>query len=166
MRFRYQRFNRTGTSAAATSLSLAVIGLIIPTIFSLATVRQPSGWPSLAAQNLSVAVAVVLFATYILWLVFSLITHKELFAGEIPVEVKQDEAKRAVWSIPRAVSVLAIAAILIAIMSEFLSGSVETTCKRLGLTEMFVGAIIVATIGNAGESTAVLVALKNNMDLS
>ncbi len=166
MRFPHQKFNQTGTRTAATSLSLAAIGLIIPTIFHVVTERQPGGWSALAAQGLSVTVAVVLFATYLLWLVFSLITHKNLFAGANLGDGKPDEKNESAWSVSTAVTILAIAAILIAVMSEFLAGSVEAACKRLGLTEVFVGVVIVATVGNASESSAVLVALNNKMDLS
>ena len=165
-RFPHQRFNQTGTRIAATSLSLAVIGLIIPTIFHAATDRQPGYWSSRATQNLSLAVAVVLFVTYILWLVFSLITHRDLFMGTDPGDVALNQAKKSPWPVTKAVLALAIAAIFIAVMSEFLSSSVESTCKSLGLTEVFAGVIIVAIIGNASESTAVLAALKNQMDLS
>ncbi len=85
MRFPHQRFNQTGTRVAATSLTLAAIGLIIPTIFRLATERQPGDWSRQATENLSVAVAGVLFVTYVLWLVFSLNTHRDLFTGRIPM---------------------------------------------------------------------------------
>src|ERR1700676_4950950 len=166
MRFPHQRFNQTGTRVAATSLTLAAIGLIIPTIFHLATERQPGGWSLPATEKLSVAVAVVLFVTYVLWLVFSLNTHRDLFAGENPVDLLLNEAKKSAWPLAKAVTILAIAALLIATMSEFLSGSVEAACRSLGLTEVFAGVIIVAAISNASESTAVLVALKNKMDLS
>jgi Ca2+:H+ antiporter len=166
MRFPHQRFNQTGTRVAATSLTLAAIGLIIPTIFHLATERQPGDWSRQATENLSVAVAVVLFVTYVLWLVFSLKTHRDLFTGENPDDQLLNEAKTSAWPLAKAVTILAIAALLIAVMSEFLSGSVEAACKSLGLTEVFAGVIIVAAISNASESTAVMVALKNKMDLS
>src|SRR5208283_4293475 len=166
MRFPHQRFNQTGTRTAATSLGLAAIGLIIPTIFHVATERQPGGWSSLAAQSLSVAVAVVLFATYLLWLVFSLITHKNLFAGVNLGDGGSGEENKSAWPMSTAVTILAIAAVLIAVMSEFLSSTVEAACKSLGLTEVFVGVVIVAIVGNASESSAVLVALNNKMDLS
>jgi Ca2+:H+ antiporter len=166
MRFPHQRFNQTGTRVAATSLTLAAIGLIIPTIFHLATERQPGDWSRQATENLSVAVAVVLFVTYVLWLVFSLNTHRDLFTGENPDDQLLNEAKTSAWPLAKAVTILAIAALLIAVMSEFLSGSVEAACKSLGLTEVFAGVIIVAAISNASESTAVMVALKNKMDLS
>jgi Ca2+:H+ antiporter len=166
MRFPHQRFNQTGTRVAATSLTLAAIGLIIPTIFHLATERQPGDWSRQATENLSVAVAVVLFVTYVLWLVFSLNTHRDLFTGENPDDQLLNEAKTSAWPLAKAVTILAIAALLIAVMSEFLSGSVEAACKSLGLTEVFAGVIIVAAISNASESTAGMVALKNKMDLS
>jgi Ca2+:H+ antiporter len=166
MRFPHQRFNQTGTRVAATSLTLAAIGLIIPTIFHLATERQPGDWSRQATENLSVAVAVVLFVTYVLCLVFSLKTHRDLFTGENPDDQLLNEAKTSAWPLAQAVTILAIAALLIAVMSEFLSGSVEAACKSLGLTEVFAGVIIVAAISNASESTAVMVALKNKMDLS
>ena len=104
--------------------------------------------------------------TYVLWLVFSLNTHRDLFTGENPDGQLLNEAKASAWPLAKAVTILAIAALLIAVMSEFLSGSVEAACKSLGLTEVFAGVIIVAAISNASESTAVMVALKNKMDLS
>lgn len=166
MRFPHLRFNQTGARTAATSLGLAVIGLLIPTIFRLSTERQPGGWSPLAAQNLSVTVAAVLFATYVLWVVFSLITHRYLFAGEISARGDPSGVSEPAWSLPKAVAILTVSAILIAVMSEFVAGSVEAACKSLGLTQVFAGVVMMAIVGNASESTAVLVALKDQMDLS
>ncbi len=167
MRFNRQTFNQTAARMSATSLALAAIALIIPTIFHLAADRQPGGWSPQAERSLSLAIAVVLFVTYVLWLVFTLITHKGLFAGEVSIPEKGDDEKAPAWSATKAVIVLALSTILVAFMSEFLVGSVEAARRSLGLTEVFVGVIIVATIGNAAEhSTAVLFALRNKMDLS
>jgi Ca2+:H+ antiporter len=163
MRFTRQTFNKTAARTAATSLSLAAIGLIVPTIFHISADQRPEGWSPQGERSLSLAIAVVLFVTYILWLVFSLVTHKELFSG--PDESGEKEA--ASWPLSKAVTILAMATMLIAFMSEFLVGSVEAARESLGLTEVFVGVIIVAIIGNAAEhSTAVMYALKNKMDLS
>jgi Ca2+:H+ antiporter len=165
-RFPHQRFNQTATRIAATSLILAVIGLIIPTIFHLATERQSDDWSSDATHELSLAIAVVLFVTYILWLVFSLITHRDLFMGTDLGNGASNERKNFAWPVSKGFIVLALASIFIAVMSEFLSGSVEAACKSLGLTQVFAGVIIVAMISNASEFTAVVAALKNQMDLS
>jgi Ca2+:H+ antiporter len=101
-RFPHQRFNQTATRIAATSLSLAVIGLIIPTIFHASTQHQPGDWSSPATQGLSLAVAVVLFVTYILWLVFSLITHRDLFMGPDLGHVALNEPKNSVCTVSHA----------------------------------------------------------------
>jgi len=167
MRFPRQTFNQTAARISATSLSLAAVGLIIPTIFHLSADRQPGGWSPQAEQNLSMAIAAVLFVTYILWLVFALITHKELFAGPGSGKGGRGGQEETAWSVSKGITILALATTLVAFMSEFLVGSVEAARASLGLTEVFVGVIIVATIGNAAEhSTAVSVALKNKMDLS
>ncbi|MHB8519996.1 MAG: calcium/proton exchanger [Limisphaerales bacterium] len=167
MRFNRQTFNKTGARIAATSLSLAAIGLIIPTIFHLSADRQPGGWSPQAERSLSLAIAVVLFVTYVFWLFFSLITHKELFAGPVSDPGGRDAKVDTSWSIAKAITMLAGATTLVAFMSELLVSSVESARESLGLTEMFVGVIIVAIIGNAAEhSTAVLAALKDKMDLS
>jgi Ca2+:H+ antiporter len=101
----------------------------------------------------------------VLWVIFSVFTHRKLFAGKIGAD--PEIARSAGWPISKAAMILAGATFLVAILSEFLAGSIEAACKTLGLTDIFVGVIIVAIVGNAGEhSTAVMVALKNKMDLS
>ena len=167
VRFTRQTFNQTAARISATSLCLAAIGLIIPTVFHRAADRQPGGWSPEAERNLSVAIATVLVMTYVFWLVFTLITHKDLFAGEASGRGGHGGKEITAWSVSKGTTVLALATILVAFMSEFLVGSVESARESLGLTEVFVGVIIVAIIGNAAEhSTAVLFALKNKMDLS
>jgi Ca2+:H+ antiporter len=71
------------------------------------------------------------------------------------------------WSKGRSLTVLLVATAFVALMSEFLVGAVEATAKRFGMTEVFIGVILVAIIGNAAEhSTAVLMAYKNKMDIA
>lgn len=166
IRFPRQTFNQTAARISATSLTLAAIGLIIPTIFHLSAAQRPGGWSPQAEQNLSLAIAAVLFSTYILWLVFALVTHRKLFVGQESGDSAHDETDTA-WPILKAIIILALATTLVAFLSEFLVGSVEAARESLGLTEVFVGVVIVAIVGNAAEhSTAVLAALKNKMDLS
>ena len=166
-RFSRQRFNQTAARVSSTSLTLAAIGLIIPTIFHLAADQQPGGWSPQAEQRLSVAIAAVLFVTYLLSLVFSLVTHKDLFAGDAPAAGQSTGHRAPTWSVTKSLIVLTVSTVLVAIMSELLVGSVESARQGLGLTEVFVGVIVVAIIGNAAEhSTAISVALKNKMDLS
>ena len=116
-------------------------------------------------MELSLEIAIVLIITYVASLIFALKTHKHLYVGE-PGE--GDEATgMGGWSRTKSVLVLLGATALVAVMSEFLVGAVDEAARELGMTEVFVGVILVAIIGNAAEhSTAVLMSLKNKMDLA
>jgi Ca2+:H+ antiporter len=162
LKFEVQRFNRTAAGLGATLLALSVIGLVVPAIFHIIV----GSGQAARELNLSLEIAIVLFITYILSLVFALRTHKHLYAGETPHA--HDEALGvAGWSKGQSVTVLLVATSLVALMSEFLVGAVEHTAQAFGMTDVFVGVILVAIIGNAAEhSTAVLMAAKNQMDLA
>jgi Ca2+:H+ antiporter len=162
VRFPHQRFNQTAARASATALIMGAAALIIPTVFHVTSNARPGGWSPETEQRLSLAIAFVLFLTYAAMLLFSLKTHKTLFAGE-PDPEKHEPAS----SLASAMALLAVATVLIAFLSEFLVGSIEAARKSLGLTETFVGVIVVALVGNAAEhTTAIWAALKNKMDLS
>jgi Ca2+:H+ antiporter len=162
-RYSIQSFNKTAASIGTTMLTLAAIGLVVPAIFHYLVVAGDAPAPE---QELSLEIAVILMATYVLSLVFTLKTHKHLYAGG-----HGDEADEAIgtegWSTGRSLAVLLVATAFVALMSEFLVGAVEATAKSFGMTEVFVGVILVAIIGNAAEhSTAVLMAIKNKMDIA
>ena len=162
VRFPRQRFNETAARASATAMSMGAAALIIPTVFHVAANSRPGGWSPAAEQRLSLAIAIVLFLTYVATLLFSLVTHKALFAGEPEVETHEPAQPLA-----RAVALLGVATVLLAFLSEFLVGSIESARHTLGLTQTFVGVIVVALVGNAAEhTTAIWAALKNKMDLS
>ncbi|HEY4272227.1 MAG TPA: calcium/proton exchanger [Candidatus Udaeobacter sp.] len=162
-KYKEQRFNATAARTFVISLSLAAIGLIIPTVFHVAAAARPGGWSRLVEQKLSLAIAVVLFLTYFCVLGFSLRTHKYFFQG-----AKEDVEERGrQWSRGKAITILLIATALVALLSEFLVGTIENVRDSVGLTEVFVGVIVVAIVGNAAEhSTAILMAMKNKMDLT
>ena len=182
LKFQKQEFNRTAAGVSATALTLAAIALIIPTVFHVTAAQVPvtqGGWTPQQEQDLSLAIAVVLFLTYALTLLFTLVTHRRLFGGEGGGEhdlagVAGEERTRmeaeeghAPWSVRKAVGVLVVATAFVALISEFLVGAVEGARASLGLTEVFVGVIVVAIIGNAAEhSSAILMALRNKMDIS
>ena len=162
-KYKEQRFNGTAARTFVISLSLAAIGLIIPTVFHLAADASPRGWNPLVEQKLSLAIAVVLFLTYFCMLGFSLRTHKYFFQG---AEEDVEERGRQ-WSRGKAITILLIATALVALLSEFLVGTIENVRDSVGVTEVFVGVIVVAIVGNAAEhSTAILMAMKNKMDLT
>jgi len=163
LRFKQQRFNKTAARASCTALILSAAALVIPSVFHYSA-NKIGDWTAEAEQNLSLAIATVLILTYGAMLIFSLVTHKTLYlGGEVKKHVHDEEP----WSIAKSVVVLLAATILVAWVSEFLVGAVEEARTTLGVTEVFVGVIIVAVVGNAAEhSTAVTMALKNKMDLS
>jgi len=181
LKFRKQEFNRVAAGVSATALTLAAIALVIPTVFHQTAAAVPvaqGGWTPAKEQGLSLAIAVVLFLTYALMLVFSLMTHREVFgaddskdvaceAGEELTCMEAEEGAPAPWSVGKSVGALLGATAFVALISEFLVGAIESARESLGLTEIFVGVIVVAIIGNAAEhSSAVLMALRNKMDVS
>jgi Ca2+:H+ antiporter len=163
MKFREQRFNKTAARTSTTTLTLAAVALAIPTVFH---VTAAGGWSQATEHKLSLAIAVVLFGTYACLLGFELVTHKQLYVGDPQDDGEgRKEARR--WSVSKSLLVLIVATSLVALMSEFLVGAVEAARATLGLTEVFVGVIVIAVIGNAAEhSTAVIMAMKNKMGLS
>jgi Ca2+:H+ antiporter len=162
-----QLFSRTGASIQTSMLMLAAAALVMPAIFELV---EGQGLPQPGAQavrydgtveHLSLAVAIVLVVTYALGLLFSLKTHRDIFNPEY-----EDEDSWG-WSTRTSVIALAIAGILVGVMSEVLVGSISEASHAIGLSEFFIGVIVVAIVGNAAEHwVAVLVALKDKMDLS
>ncbi len=179
MRYRRQTFNATAAGMSATLLTLAAIGLLIPAIFHASMVmgeftsQQQQGWlgsPNHREQDVSLDISIVLFTVYILMLLFSLKTHKHLYENE-EVRSQQEPTDFAdvegAWPPWVAVTVLLTATAFMALMSELLVGAIEATKEQLGWTELFVGVVVVAIVGNAAEhSTAVRVAMKNHMELS
>ena len=162
-----QRFNRAAVQASTTSLLLAAIGLLIPTVFHFSAALQPGGWNAAVEQKLSLAIAVVLFVTYLCTLFFSLRTHKHFYQGIPDAPESAGSGHKEVWTPAKSMAVLLVATVFVAVLSEFLVTSVEAARTQLGVTEVFVGVIIVAIVGNAAEhSTAVLMARRNKMDLS
>jgi Ca2+:H+ antiporter len=150
-----QSFSARAASVHATSLALAVTGLLMPALFSLGT-------DATFAQReiVSGVVAGVLILLYVAALVFTLVTHEHLFRTP-------EEGETPLWSRRRAVVVLLLATGFVALMSESLVSSLETALESLGLSEFFVGLILIPVIGNAAEhSSAVMFALRNKVDVT
>src|SRR3954452_22714245 len=162
-----QFFSRTAATAQSSMLLLAATALAMPAIYELVDGR---GLPRPGAEivnydskveTLSLLVAVVLIGTYVAALIFSLRTHRDLFNPE------QEEHHGEPWTVRRSVVALAVAGAFVGLMSEILVGSISEAAHKIGLSEFFIGAIVVAIVGNAAEHwVAVLVARKNKMDLA
>jgi Ca2+:H+ antiporter len=162
-----QVFSRTSASVQTSMLLLAAAALLMPAIFELV---EGKGLPLPGAEivhygstveHLSLAVAIVLMVTYVAGLFFSLKTHRDIFNPEYGEEGVWG------WSTRTSVIALAVAGVLVGVMSEVLVGSISEASHSIGLSEFFIGVIVVAIVGNAAEHwVAVLVAMKNKMDLA
>lgn len=163
LKYPRQLFNKTAAMLGSTMLALSAVALLMPAVFHLLVASKPT----VREQDLSMEIAIVLIITYVLSLVFTLRTHSHLYTGGVDEKEEEEAIGTHGWSMGRSIGTLLAATVLVAVMSEFLVGAVEEASQKLGLTEVFVGVILVAIIGNAAEhSTAVLVALKNKMDLA
>jgi len=157
-KFKQMKFNTQISNMNASMLILAVLGLLVPAIYYYTGhSSQEFAW---IREELSIGVAVVLMGIYIAGLIFSLHTHKSLFRSHDHVEEPE-------WSQTKAWTLLVLSTVFVAMESEFLISSVEHVVHSLGWTEIFIGVIVVAIIGNAAEhGIAVAMAMKNKIDLS
>ncbi len=161
LRFQRQTFNPVAAGHGSTMLLLSAIGLTIPAIFHM--IAGDSALRS--EQQTSLMIAVVLMATYLVSLVFTFKTHSHLYVGGSHSGDKAPEGE--IWSKRTSFLVLLGAAASVAFMSELLIKTLEVAAHVFGMTQVFIGVVLVAVIGNAAEhSTAVLMALKNKMDLT
>jgi Ca2+:H+ antiporter len=165
-----QTFNRTMAHSQAAMLLLALVAVVMPAIFELihghglpAVGETSVNYPT-KVETVSAIVAGILLVSYCAGLLFSLKTHRELFNPY----VEEDEiGEERPWSVRRSVALLALAGAGVALMSEILVGTIEHAAHSVGLSQFFIGAVVVAIVGNAAEHwVAVLVALKNKMDLA
>lgn len=164
LRFKEQEFQPTVARINASAMNLAVIAILMPTAvnYTSAGVSEP------VMQQLSLVVAVALITVYLLTLFFSMKTHSYLYDVGVAEEegggLIPEGQKPNLWLW---VGVLLVITVLVAIESELLVGALEEATNQLGLTELFTGIILLPIIGNAAEhATAVVVAMKDKMDLS
>jgi Ca2+:H+ antiporter len=166
-----QFFDRTAATTQSAMLLLAAAAFAMPAIFQLV---EKGGLPhpgdermhfGSTVEGLSFAIAGVLILVYGAALIFSLRTHRDLFNP--PEDVEDEESEHEPWTVRRSVGVLALAGVAVGVMSEILVSSISEAAKTVGLSEFFIGAIIVAIVGNAAEHwVAVLVAYKDKMNLA
>jgi Ca2+:H+ antiporter len=162
LRHHEMRFSRLAGETGSGMMVLAVVALVIPAIYAQVTRHaQPDH-----VEAISLDISWVLILSYLASLVFQLRTHSRLFAtdGQEPPATAE---RRPSGSITRSVLVLLGAAVFTGAVSEFLVGALDAAGTALGLGKVFMGVVVVAVVGNAAEhSTAIVMALKNKMDLA
>ena len=152
-----QEYNRVNARFQAALLFLATVALLVPSAVS----QTDSSVGTTFMQTLSAGLAVLLLSTYGLGMLFSLKTHRELFATEA------GETGEAELPMGVALTMLALVTILVALVSEVFVESVQQAAVSFGMTPAFVGFIVVSLVGGAGEMGAAFsAARKNRLDLS
>ncbi|MFI5104907.1 MAG: calcium/proton exchanger [Terriglobales bacterium] len=158
-----QRFSRTTTCQNSTMLMIAVAALVMPAVFNLTVYGNlEHGSPQL--QRLSLWTSGVLILLYVANLFFVFRTHRATFLAGADAghpETAPETSKG------QAITSLVLATVMIAVLSQILVGQIGAVTRALGMTELFIGVIVVALVGNAAEnSAAILMARRNKMDLA
>ncbi len=160
LKHREQKFSANFAGISVSLLTIAVTGLAIPSIFRW---LHPEPARDVAVQ-MSAWIAGLLIVGYVLSLVYSMGSNRAVFGEGGDVAAGEETPH---WSLRKSILVLAGTAAALGWLSELLVGSTVDAVARLGLSETFVGLILVPIIGNAAEhSSAVMMAMKNRMDLS
>ncbi len=170
LKFPLQKFSATAASVQSSMLLLAVVALIMPTVYQLVA---GGGLPTVGAdlkdfgpdlERMSLWVSFILIGSYIAGLYFSLRSHRDLFNPTGGDEERMDGEP---WTVKKAVLMLAGAGVAVGVMSEILVGSIGEASEAIGLSQFFVGLIVVAIVGNAAEHwVAIYFAARDKMDLS
>jgi Ca2+:H+ antiporter len=164
LRYKEQEFKPIVARVNGSSMTLAVIAILLPTMafYTSGRIETPG------VEKLSIVVAVVLIAVYLMTLLFSLKTHNYLYeVGLVELEDEMNEHGEHKPNLGLWLGVLLVSTIGVAYESEMFVGVVEEATKGLGLTPLFTGVILLPLVGGTAEYvTAVGVAMKNNMDLS
>ena len=161
LRHKVQSFATIGARTQIGMMALASMAILVPSVFAATKTGE------LAARSVtfSVVVSVILLVVYVCSIVFTLRTHADLFRGE--TASGDEEHHGTPWSVSLALGVMGVVTLLIVWMSEILVATVEQASHAMGLSSLFVGVVVVAVVGNAAEhSTAVLVAMRNRMEMA
>jgi Ca2+:H+ antiporter len=163
-----QTFNRTAAQTLSGMLLLTLPALIFPAVFQLIHggrlpfVGEGRARFGHTIDHLSLAISIVLIVIYLAGLLFTLRTHRNVLGGDAPRSLDEP-----LWSLRRSLVALTVAGVLVGLMSAILVGSIEHASAALGLSQFFVGAFVVAIVGNAAEHfVAITVARKDDMDLA
>lgn len=158
LKFKRQTFNVFDARHNSGLLMFGVIvAFVIPEVFTMTMNEAKS-------LSLSVGISVILIVLYLAALFFKLVTHRGVYQSKVEEEVHEEEPE---WGKTKAMLILAAATVAVAYVSENLVHTFEAVGESFGWTELFIGVIIVAIVGNAAEhASAIIMAYKNKMDIA
>lgn len=156
-KYKRQSFNIYDAKNNATMLIFAIIvAFVIPEVFSMEMTESDS-------YTLSFGISIILIGLYLASMLFKLVTHRGVY--HINEQVEEQEMPE--WSKGKAITILAISTLAVGIISEQLVDTLETVSHSFGWSELFIGVIVVAIVGNAAEhASAIMMAYKNKVDVS
>ena len=161
-----QTFNRAHAGQLSSLLVLSTIGLLLPALFDYAIGDRSDSGRLLRDEHLSLSVSVVLILVYVANLIYTLVTHRDVFAFP-EGDAHETAAPHGPWPIWKALTLLAVATAVTAYEAEMISGALEATAAQLGLSEFFLGIILLAVVGNAAEYvSAIYFARQDQMGLA
>ncbi|WP_458415345.1 calcium/proton exchanger [Schinkia sp. CFF1] len=160
MKYKRQRFNVYDARHNSGLLVFAVIvAFVIPEIFTLGMLPSEK-------LTLSTGISIILIILYLAALFFKLVTHRGVYQPKTEGNIEHEE-EEAEWGLGKAIAVLLISTIAVAYVSEKLVHTFETVAETFGWSELFIGVIIVAIVGNAAEhASAIIMAWKNKMGVA
>jgi Ca2+:H+ antiporter len=155
-----QTFNQASIGLLSTLLFLVVVAILLPAVFDLTErATAPGAQISLIDEHLSLSVSVVLLLLYAANLVYTLVTHRDVFAGDAPRGVSK-------WSLTQSMMVMTAGTAVIAVEAELVSAALEGTAAQLGLSQVFMGVVVLALVGTAADLfAAVVFARQDKMDI-
>lgn len=159
LKYKRQEFNIHDARHNSGLLIFAIIvAFVIPEVFSMDMGEK-------SKLDLSVGISIIMILLYVAALYFKLVTHRGVYQPNQP-EAKEEE-EQPEWSGKRATAVLFIATIIVAYISENLVHTFHAVAEQFGWSELFIGVIIVAIVGNAAEhASAIIMAYKDKMDVA
>jgi Ca2+:H+ antiporter len=160
IKYKVQKFNQLNAFIQSSLLFVVCIALMVPTV----VVRVAQDNKAVPLNKISLGIAVVLMLVYLLSLLFSLKTHSDYFQSDQEETEREEEH---VWSMTVSLIVLIVSALCIAIVSEIFVEGVQEASTKMGLSQGFVGFIIIPIVGAAAEMmSAYSAAKKNKLDIS
>jgi Ca2+:H+ antiporter len=158
---RSQKFHRTSATNTAAMLFLGVVALVMPAVFDLSLYGSLEARPP-AIDRLSFWSALILIGAYAGSLIYAFTAQRDLFRP-----TPEAHHGGPAFSTGAAVAVLAAGTLLTTVQAEILVGAMEPALARFGFTELFVGVIVIALIGNAAEHySAVTAGRRDEMTLA
>lgn len=170
-KFPVMNYSRITASATISMLTVSVVAVMLPSLYFYATYgfEEIGDFPD-EVVTMSLFVAAVLIGVYLLYMLFSMRTHKRYFNGEedVPIErTRKPEPDLATWPARTAVLMLAVTMVCVVGIAELMIGEIEHIMEGAGVSEFFMGVVIIALVGNAAEhSSAILMAWRGRIELS